>query len=75
VLFRSDFSYGVGSFARHCDAARRAGFDVEVFRDHALGFDVDHPADLDAMHDLTRAGAVQAPNSSVTSPLDGGDTP
>ncbi|MDQ1468373.1 MAG: 2-phospho-L-lactate/phosphoenolpyruvate guanylyltransferase [Actinomycetota bacterium] len=41
-----EFSYGAGSFARHCAAARRAGLETHVVRDHALGFDVDGPEDL-----------------------------
>jgi 2-phospho-L-lactate guanylyltransferase len=41
-----DFSYGPGSFARHCAAARRAGLEVRVVHDDALGFDVDGPDDL-----------------------------
>jgi 2-phospho-L-lactate guanylyltransferase len=41
-----EFSYGPGSFARHCAAARRAGLEVRVVRDHALAFDVDGPDDL-----------------------------
>lgn len=41
-----EFSYGPGSFARHCAAARRAGLDVRVVDDAALGFDVDGPDDL-----------------------------
>ena len=41
-----EFSYGPGSFARHGSAARRAGLEVRVVRDHALAFDVDGPDDL-----------------------------
>lgn len=41
-----DFSYGPGSFARHCAAARRAGLEVRVVVDDELGFDVDGPDDL-----------------------------
>jgi 2-phospho-L-lactate guanylyltransferase len=41
-----DFSYGPGSFTRHCEAARRAGLELRVVHDDALGFDVDGPDDL-----------------------------
>jgi 2-phospho-L-lactate guanylyltransferase len=41
-----EFSYGPGSFDRHCAAARLAGLEVRVVRDLALGFDVDGPDDL-----------------------------
>ncbi len=46
------FSYGLGSFDRHCANARAAGFAVEILRDHAFGFDVDHPVDLETMHNF-----------------------
>jgi 2-phospho-L-lactate guanylyltransferase len=41
-----EFSYGPGSFDRHCTAATMAGLEVRVVRDHALGFDIDGPDDL-----------------------------
>jgi 2-phospho-L-lactate guanylyltransferase len=40
------FSYGPGSFARHCAEARRAGLELRVVHDDALGFDIDVPDDL-----------------------------
>jgi 2-phospho-L-lactate guanylyltransferase len=40
------FSYGPGSFERHRMECTRIGMPVTVLRDHALGFDVDWPADL-----------------------------
>lgn len=43
------FSYGPGSCARHVAEARRAGLDVRIERDRALGFDVDVEADLEAL--------------------------
>ncbi len=51
-----EFSYGVGSFQRHCATARTAGFDVEILRDHALGFDVDEPDDLALLRDAKLLG-------------------
>jgi 2-phospho-L-lactate guanylyltransferase len=44
------FSYGPGSFARHCAAAERAGLVVRIARDPLLGFDVDVPDDLARLH-------------------------
>jgi 2-phospho-L-lactate/phosphoenolpyruvate guanylyltransferase len=41
-----EFSYGPGSFARHCEAARRAGLEPRVVHDLSLGFDIDGPDDL-----------------------------
>jgi len=46
------FAYGSGSFARHVDAAARAGLTVREVHDRALGFDVDVPEDLDALDAL-----------------------
>jgi 2-phospho-L-lactate guanylyltransferase len=44
-----DFSFGPGSFRRHCAEAKRRGLDLRVVRDDALGFDVDRPEDLDEL--------------------------
>lgn len=43
------FAYGPGSCARHIAAAEQSGLAVRVVRDHALGFDVDDAADLQAL--------------------------
>jgi 2-phospho-L-lactate guanylyltransferase len=43
------FAYGPGSAARHIAAARACGLEVRVLDDPALAFDVDTPADLDAL--------------------------
>jgi 2-phospho-L-lactate guanylyltransferase len=40
------FSYGPGSFARHCAEAERLGLALDVRRDAQLGYDVDLPVDL-----------------------------
>jgi 2-phospho-L-lactate guanylyltransferase len=40
------FSYGEGSFRRHCAEARRLGLGVRVVRDPSLALDVDVPSDL-----------------------------
>lgn len=40
------FSYGAGSFRRHCDEARRLGLSLRVRRDPELTWDVDVPEDL-----------------------------
>lgn len=53
-----EFSYGPGSFARHCEAARRAGLELRVVDDAALGFDVDGPDDLAIL--LARARVARA---------------
>lgn len=40
------FSYGPGSFARHCAEVDRLGLGLRVVRDPALGADVDLPSDI-----------------------------
>lgn len=40
------FSYGRGSFSRHCAEAARLGLTTRIVRDTDLGWDVDLPADL-----------------------------
>jgi 2-phospho-L-lactate guanylyltransferase len=51
IPVRTSFSlaYGPGSFRRHVAAAHSAGLAVRVVRDPLLGFDVDLPADLEAL--------------------------
>jgi 2-phospho-L-lactate guanylyltransferase len=41
------FAYGPGSFERHMQEAARLDLRVVVVDDDALGWDVDHPADLE----------------------------
>lgn len=41
------FTYGPGSFDRHCTEARRLGLPLRVVRAEALAWDVDSPADLE----------------------------
>lgn len=43
-----EFSYGPGSFRRHCDEAARLGLELTVVRSPDLTWDVDVPADLEA---------------------------
>ncbi len=40
------FSYGPGSFRRHCDEAQRLALALRVVREPGLGHDVDVPSDL-----------------------------
>ena len=42
------FSYGPGSFRRHCDEAARLNLDLRVVHDLVLAWDVDVPADIPA---------------------------
>lgn len=44
------FSYGLGSLERHCDEARRLGFDPKMIVDpEGLSADVDEPEDMATM--------------------------
>jgi 2-phospho-L-lactate guanylyltransferase len=40
------FSYGPGSFRRHCDEALRLGLAVRVVHDHELAWDIDLAEDM-----------------------------
>jgi 2-phospho-L-lactate guanylyltransferase len=42
------FSYGPGSFRRHCDEAGRLNLDLRIVHDQVLAWDVDVPADIPA---------------------------
>jgi 2-phospho-L-lactate/phosphoenolpyruvate guanylyltransferase len=63
VPFR--FAYGPGSFRRHRLEARRRGLRPVVVRDPDLAFDLDVPADLDALERLG-AGRAQVAATSVS---------
>ncbi len=43
------FTYGEGSFGRHCREARRIGSPFRIVRDATLAWDVDVPSDLDTL--------------------------
>jgi len=42
------FSYGPGSFERHCKEANRLGLELRIVREPELAWDVDVPADIPA---------------------------
>lgn len=42
-----DYSYGVGSFERHCERARQAGARLEIVESPSLALDIDLPEDLE----------------------------
>jgi 2-phospho-L-lactate guanylyltransferase len=46
------FGFGPDSFARHCDAARRAGIAPAVLRRPGIALDIDTPADLERLRRL-----------------------
>ncbi|MYB25388.1 MAG: 2-phospho-L-lactate guanylyltransferase [Acidimicrobiia bacterium] len=52
------FSYGAGSFRRHCDEARRLGLRLRVRHDLDLNWDVDLPEDLQRLPPLLRMPAA-----------------
>jgi len=49
------FAYGPGSFGLHCAEAARIGLPTRIQRDAALGWDIDHPDDLDGLASFTIA--------------------
>lgn len=55
------FSYGAGSFRRHCDEARRLGLPLRVRRDPDLTWDVDVPEDLARLPLRLRETIAQVP--------------
>ena len=63
-----EFQYGPGSFEAHCREALRCGLDLRVRRVAALEFDVDTPADLDA---LRQTRSVPAPSSGAAGEVTG----
>lgn len=48
------YSYGVGSFAAHQEAARAAGLTLNVVRRAGLSFDIDTPDDFEQMEEIRR---------------------
>jgi 2-phospho-L-lactate/phosphoenolpyruvate guanylyltransferase len=44
------FSYGEGSFQRHCDLARRAGHTLRIVANDVLAIDLDEPQDWHELH-------------------------
>lgn len=43
------FQFGHASFARHCELAKQAGIDLQIFEAHSLALDLDLPEDLEVM--------------------------
>ena len=62
------FEYGPGSARRHAAVARRLGLATLVVRDPELGYDVDVPADLDALDRATGAVTDGAGAGTVLTP-------
>jgi 2-phospho-L-lactate guanylyltransferase len=48
------YSYGVGSYHRHIDMARRVGAEVKLYESQRLMLDIDMPDDLAMYQDLMR---------------------
>ena len=62
LVLRADIplplAFGTGSFGKHLAAARTLGLSAQVVRAPSLGFDVDRPADLDALRAMGGGGAT-----------------
>jgi 2-phospho-L-lactate/phosphoenolpyruvate guanylyltransferase len=61
-----EFSYGPGSFARHCAVARLGDLDLRVVDDATLAFDVDGPEDLAVMRARPSSPRPAAPEPAVS---------
>jgi 2-phospho-L-lactate/phosphoenolpyruvate guanylyltransferase len=48
------YSFGPGSFQRHCAAARSAGATLEIVENPHIGLDLDTPADLQLLKSLEK---------------------
>lgn len=46
------YSFGPGSFHRHCEAAQQAGIGLQIVQNAHLGFDLDTPDDLRILKSL-----------------------
>jgi 2-phospho-L-lactate guanylyltransferase len=53
-----EYSYGPGSFARHCDQARRAGAHLEICHNQHLALDLDLPEDFELMKKMMQETKV-----------------
>ena len=47
-----EYTYGPGSFDRHCERAKKGGFRLEICELPAIGLDVDLPEDLELFRSL-----------------------
>jgi 2-phospho-L-lactate guanylyltransferase len=47
-----EYSYGPGSFKRHCDQATQAGIRLEICDLPSISLDLDLPEDLELLHEL-----------------------
>ena len=56
------FSYGEGSFLRHCDLARRGGHTLRVVTNDTLAFDLDEPRDW---HELNATSSERCLSAAI----------
>lgn len=59
-----EFSYGPGSFARHCAEAERLGLDITMITDSPLAIDVDVADDLELAEVQARLWGPEGPHST-----------
>jgi 2-phospho-L-lactate guanylyltransferase len=59
------FSYGEGSFARHCGLAGEAGLRVVVRREAALAFDLDLPDDVREWRRICEAASAKTSGAAA----------
>ncbi len=59
-----EFSYGPGSFSRHCAEAERLGLELSIVAPSPLGIDVDVADDLELAEVQTRLWGPEGPHST-----------
>ena len=64
-----DFQFGLGSFEKHCRAARAKNCELAIFRNAGLEFDIDRPADLQRLISITRGSNTATLLSEMAEPL------
>lgn len=47
-----EFTFGLGSFSRHCQAVRSLGVDLRIADQPAVGLDLDMPEDLELLREM-----------------------
>jgi 2-phospho-L-lactate guanylyltransferase len=54
-----EYTYGPGSFERHCERSRKAGIRLEICELPAIALDIDYPEDLELLHSLETKQALE----------------
>jgi 2-phospho-L-lactate/phosphoenolpyruvate guanylyltransferase len=55
---RIDYSFGIGSFKRHCQGVKAAGFKLVITRNEHIGLDLDTPEDLNLVRQFEVGSSI-----------------